>query len=54
MSDKKESKEYPNLEKLDWRYHAATTLAKDWESPYSGTTYKKGEVITTAVQVGYI
>ena len=54
MSDKKESKEYPNLEKLDWRYHAATTLAKDWKSPYSGTTYKKGEVITTAVQVGYL
>ena len=47
-------KEHPNLEKLDWRVHAATTLAKDWKNPYTGTTWGKGDVVTTVGQVSYL
>jgi len=51
---KKTLKEPPNLDKLDWRYHAATTLAGDVKNPKTGTIHNKGEIVTTAVEVSYI
>jgi hypothetical protein len=30
-------------EKEDWRLQAYTTVAKDWKSPFTGITHKKGE-----------
>jgi len=46
--------EHPNLENVDWRFHVATTLAKDWKNAHSGTIWKEGDVLTTAVQVSYL
>ena len=54
MSEENSFKEHPNLENVDWRFHAASTLAKDLTSPYSCTAHKAGEVVKTVVQVGYL
>ncbi len=36
---------------IDWRYRAATTLAKDWKSPYTGILHKKGTPVTAATYI---
>jgi len=49
---KKKHEESEELQKLDWRMHAATTISKDAD-PNSGYQYKKGDAVKTYIEVKY-
>ena len=40
-----------NIPKFDWRYRVATTLDKDFKSPYTGILHKKGTPISVTIFV---
>jgi hypothetical protein len=45
------SDDTPSILDIDWRYCAATTLAEDWVSPYSGVLHRKGTPVTASTFV---
>jgi len=51
MSNKQEQEKTP--EDYDWRFRAVTSVAKNWINPFTGSRWKKGDILYTVSEVRY-